>query len=100
MLRTGLNRPIPSNATEFAQHFTNSTLGAQNRADTEAFRDHHRKHPELKADFIASAQSERANHARLGSAYTISVPMQVAAVMTRRVQIIKGNSAQLVVILG
>lgn len=92
--------PIPSNAAEFADYFKRSSLGDQNRNDMESFRNHHLSHAELKKDFIASVQDERAQHARLGSAYTISVPMQVAAVMTRRVQIIKGNISQLVVLIG
>ena len=38
-----------------------------------------------------SAHAERSNNARKGSPYTISVPMQVRAVMTRRVKILRGD---------
>lgn len=50
--------------------------------------------------YIQSARAERAKHTRPGSAYTISVPMQVRAVMLRRVQIMRGDwTAQAIQIL-
>ena len=38
-----------------------------------------------------SARAERAKNTRKGSPYTITIPMQVRAVMTRRVQILRGD---------
>lgn len=93
-----MNAPVPTNAQEFAEHFRNSDLGRRNRADMDAFREHYINHPEFRTTYIESARAERAKRARRASPYTISVPMQVRAVMIRRVQIIKGNMAQMAVI--
>ncbi len=52
------------------------------------------------SQYVQSARAERAKHTRPGSPYTISVPMQVRAVILRRVQIMKGDlTAQVIQIM-
>ncbi|KAG6822681.1 hypothetical protein H0H93_005085 [Arthromyces matolae] len=41
--------------------------------------------------YMQSAVAEHAKHTRPASPYMISIPMQVRAVMLRRVQILRGN---------
>ncbi|KAL0955420.1 hypothetical protein HGRIS_001666 [Hohenbuehelia grisea] len=47
-------------------------------------------HPHTQA-YKRSAKAEQARRARSGSAYVISIPMQIAAVMARRMRIVKGG---------
>ena len=53
--------------------------------------------PERVADYKSSAKAEHAKTQSKGSPYTLSTWMQARAVMTRRVQIIRGDIAKEVV---
>jgi ATP-binding cassette subfamily G (WHITE) protein 2 (SNQ2) len=90
-LRPGLSSPPPGNAEEFAEHFRRSALGAVNAADIDAYRTELTGQQSRADAYKLSAQAERGKHARKESPYTISVMQQTRAVMTRRVQIIKGD---------
>ncbi|KAG5650927.1 hypothetical protein H0H81_010502 [Sphagnurus paluster] len=90
IVRPGI-QSLPRTADEFAEYFKKSSLGATNREDIELYKNQFVGKAENASAYIASAQAEHAKHVREASPYLISIPMQVRAVMLRRVQIIKGN---------
>lgn len=92
--------PPPASAIEFAEHFKRSKIGQSNREEMEQYRAKFVNKPERALAYKESARAERAKRARRASPYTISIPMQARAVMMRRVQIIKGSTAQQFIQLG
>lgn len=70
--------PIPRMAAEFAAHFKASPFAALNREDMASYRTEFVGHPKRADAYKASA-------------YMISIPMQIRAVMVRQVQIMYGN---------
>ena len=82
---------IPRTATDFANYFQKSALAQVNRDDMDSYRREFVGQPNRASGYIESVKAEHAQHTRQKSAYTISIPMQVRAVMVRRVQIIYGN---------
>jgi ATP-binding cassette subfamily G (WHITE) protein 2 (SNQ2) len=82
---------IPRTAAEFAAHFQKSSLGQFNRDDVESYRNEFVGHRDRANLYIESVKAEHSEHTRQKSPYTISIPMQVRAVMVRRVQILWGN---------
>lgn len=83
--------PTPHIASEFAHYYKNSSISKLNVADMEAYREEFIGKSQIATAYKESARAEHAKNARLKSPYTISVPMQVKAVMVRRAQIIQGN---------
>lgn len=83
--------PIPRTAAEFADHFQRSSLAQANRDDIESYRNQFVGQPKRAHEYIESVRAEHAEHTRKKSAYTISIPMQIRAVMLRQVQILYGN---------
>lgn len=92
---TGL---IPATATDFAAHFDAHQLGAQNRTDIASYRQEFVGKPARQSAYMESARAERGKRARRASPYTISIPMQVAAVVVRRVQVLKSNLTATVIV--
>ena len=90
--RKDLKGPRPKTADEFAKAFSQSAEARLNREDIKAYKDAFVGDDARKGAFKESAKLEHAQHTRKSSPYTISVPMQIRAVMLRRVQILKGNS--------
>ncbi|KAF7984807.1 hypothetical protein HWV62_11820 [Athelia sp. TMB] len=90
-------QPRPRTADEFAKYFLESAAGARNRADIAAYKAAHVGDGARAAAYKAAVAQERAPHFRLWgdglSAYTVSVPMQVRAVVRRRAQILRGGMA-------
>lgn len=84
---------LPRTGPEFAAHFAQSALGDANRADMESYKHEFVGQPQRASEYLQSVQAEHAKNTRRGSPYTISIPMQIRAVMTRRVQVIWGNWA-------
>lgn len=83
-----------------ATHFKASQLGYLNRQAIEGYRALHVGIPDRKASYRQSALMEHSRHTPKKNSYTISIPMQVRAVMVRRMQIIKGDfTAQAVQLL-
>lgn len=82
---------LPRTATDFAAHFQKSSLGATNQDDMENYRSEFVGQPKRASVYIESVRAEHAEHTRMGSPYTISIFMQIRAVMARRVQILYGN---------
>jgi ATP-binding cassette subfamily G (WHITE) protein 2 (SNQ2) len=74
-----------------AAYFLASRIGQVNRQSVNNYRDLYVGKPERREAYRLSAVMEHARHAPKNNSYTISIPMQVRAVMVRRVQIIKGD---------
>lgn len=92
--------PIPRTAEEFAAHFKKSALGEANVADMDSYRAEFVGKPKRASMYIESVKAEHAKNTRRKSPYTISIPMQVRAVMARRAQILWGSlTAQLLQLL-
>jgi ATP-binding cassette, subfamily G (WHITE), member 2, SNQ2 len=89
--RANIKSPLPSNAAEFEAYYQKSDIKAQNKEDMAAYRSEFVGHPDRVSAYRQSAWAEHARHLRTGSSYTISIPMQVRAVMGRRVKILKGS---------
>jgi ATP-binding cassette subfamily G (WHITE) protein 2 (SNQ2) len=92
--RSGWADRVPRTAEEFATRWAESSEGRANRAEAEQYmrtpQDHLEKNHE---DYKVSARAERANNMSRKSAYTVSIAMQVRAIMLRRLQIIRGDMA-------
>jgi ATP-binding cassette subfamily G (WHITE) protein 2 (SNQ2) len=83
-----------------AAHFLASPLGQANSQSVDNYRNLYVGKPERKEAYYLSAVMEHARHAPKSNSYTISIPMQVRAVMVRRVQIIRGDvTSQMVQLL-
>jgi ATP-binding cassette subfamily G (WHITE) protein 2 (SNQ2) len=82
---------LPRTATDFATHFQRSPVGQANRDDMDSYRTEYVGQPKRASTYIESVRAEHSEHTRQKSPYTISIPMQVRAVMVRRVQILWGN---------
>jgi ATP-binding cassette subfamily G (WHITE) protein 2 (SNQ2) len=83
-----------------AAYFLASPSGQANRQSVEDYRNLNVGKFERKEAYRLSAVMEHARHAPKSNSYTISIPMQVRAVMMRRVQIIKGDiTAQVIQLL-
>lgn len=96
-IRSGFEGTVPRTAEEMAAHFRASQLGHLNRQAIDEYRALHVDQPDRKAAYRLSAVMEHSHHAPKNNSYIISIPMQVRAVMVRRMQIIKGDlSAQVV----
>jgi ATP-binding cassette, subfamily G (WHITE), member 2, SNQ2 len=86
-------KSIPRTAVEFEKHFQLSPLSQVNKADMESFRKEFVGDPDRVKAYKESALAEHAKNMMDKSPHTISIPMQIRAVMARRVRIMKGNWA-------
>ncbi|KAF7984655.1 hypothetical protein HWV62_12906 [Athelia sp. TMB] len=82
---------LPQTPAEFAAAFLASPAAAENRADMARYEAEFVGNAARAAAYGESVRAEHAAHTRGRSAYTISLPMQVRAVMRRRAQVIAGN---------
>lgn len=82
---------LPRNATEFEAYFKQSAAGHANREEMDAYSAEFVGVPDRAKAYAEHVRAERPKHSDKGSPYTVSIPMQVRAVMLRRVQILKGN---------
>ncbi|KAF9242313.1 ABC-2 type transporter-domain-containing protein [Melanogaster broomeanus] len=90
-IRFGYESTVPRTADEMAAYFKVSRLGQLNRSSVDSYLSLYGNKPELKNAYDLSAVSEHARHAPKSHPYTISVPMQVRAVMRRKWQILMGE---------
>jgi ATP-binding cassette subfamily G (WHITE) protein 2 (SNQ2) len=90
-IRDGFEGKVPGTSEEMAAAFLASSLGQLNRDSVENYRFHNVGKPERMDAYRQSAVMEHADTAPKSHSYTISIPMQIRAVMVRRVQIIKGD---------
>ncbi|KAI9464144.1 ABC-2 type transporter-domain-containing protein [Lactarius psammicola] len=98
-VREDLKGPVPQTAGEFASAFLASGASVANRVDMDTYYKEFVGHPERALAYKQSAMAEHATTQRKGSPYTISIPMQVRAVMLRRLQILRGHIATELIIL-
>jgi ATP-binding cassette subfamily G (WHITE) protein 2 (SNQ2) len=90
---------LPKTAEEFEAYWKRSELSALNRSDMDSYKERYVGHRDRMDAYKESAVAEHAKTARRKSAYVISLPMQVMAVMKRRVRIIRGGWGTQVIIL-
>ncbi|GAB1527106.1 ATP-binding cassette transporter snq2 [Rhizoctonia solani] len=92
--RSGWEDRVPRTAEEFATRWIESTEGRASREEAHEYmrapQDHLDKHHQ---NYKVSARAERADHMSRKSAYTVSIAMQVRAIILRRLQIIRGDMA-------
>ncbi|TCD65301.1 hypothetical protein EIP91_002826 [Steccherinum ochraceum] len=89
--RSGFESRAPRNAIEFAQHFQKSYLAELNQQDMRVYQSESVGNSNMKAEYRMSAHQVHASHTSHESPFITSIPMQVRALMTRRVQILKGG---------
>ena len=90
---------VPQTAAEFASAFLASEASVANRIDMDSYLKEFVGHPDRALAYRQSAMAEHATTQPKGSPYTISIPMQARAVMLRRLQILRGHIAPLVISL-
>ncbi|KAF9228275.1 pleiotropic drug resistance ABC transporter [Gyrodon lividus] len=90
-IRPGYEGTVPHTADEMAAYFKKSHLGQLNSSSMDSYLGRYVNKAKLKNTYDASAVSEHSRHAPKNHAYTISVPMQLRAVVRRRWQILKGD---------
>lgn len=90
---TGFEMRVPRMAAEMVAVFQSSAAGCANRAAIKVYRTLYIGKKEKVAAYRNSALQECAKHTVKSSTYTISIPIQMRAVMVHRVQITKGNIA-------
>ncbi|KAG0700792.1 ABC-2 type transporter-domain-containing protein [Suillus ampliporus] len=96
-VRDGFERKVPGTSEEMAAAFLASSLGQANRDSIENYRSQYVGKPERVDAYRQSVGMEHANTAPKRHSYTISIPMQIRAVMVRRLQIIGGDRGTSVV---
>ncbi|KAF7763700.1 hypothetical protein Agabi119p4_8237 [Agaricus bisporus var. burnettii] len=96
--RSGVTR-LPRTAEEFAQYFTDSDLGKQNRREIQDYMNEFVGKPERANAYRQSARKEVAKRANKRSPYLLSVSQQIVAVTRRRAQIVRGNMAMSIMAL-
>lgn len=102
-IREGYEKRVPRTADEMARYWQNSPQGKKNHEEVEAYLQELNSNVDHAAvkHYKQVAEEEKAKHARKGSAYIITLPMQIRLAIKRRAQIIKGDLAtQLVVTLA
>ncbi|KAG2073835.1 hypothetical protein BDR04DRAFT_1093970 [Suillus decipiens] len=90
-IRDGFEGKVPGTSEEMAAAFLASSLGQANRDSIENYRLHNVGKPERVDAYMQSVVMEHAATAPKSNSYTISIPMQMRAVMVRRLHIIKGS---------
>ncbi|KIJ64910.1 hypothetical protein HYDPIDRAFT_132105 [Hydnomerulius pinastri MD-312] len=88
---------IPATAAEFEEYYKKSGAMKSNQADMDSFREHYVGKQHLISAFQESTRAERSRHTNLKSPYMTSIPMQIRAVMVRRIQILRGSLAAQVI---
>ncbi|KAG9313738.1 hypothetical protein JVU11DRAFT_6092 [Chiua virens] len=84
---------VPRTADEMAAYFRESNFGQLNRWSTYSYYHLYVNKPDLKNAYEMSVTGERAQHAQKSQPYSLSILMQVRAVMHRRGQVLKGERA-------
>ncbi|TEB24254.1 hypothetical protein FA13DRAFT_1714739 [Coprinellus micaceus] len=81
----------PRTADEFAEFFRASKAGKENTAEVEQYISEYSGKDERAHAYAQSARAEFAKRSGKKNPYMLTIPQQVAAVMRRKVQIIRGN---------
>ncbi|OBZ73442.1 Multidrug resistance protein CDR2 [Grifola frondosa] len=99
-VRPGYEARAPRTAGEFADYLLKSELGQINRDDMNSYDEEFASKPTRASAYKESALAEHARHTNPKSPYIISISMQARALMTRRMQIIKGVMAPQIIRTG
>lgn len=91
IVREGFEHRAPRTAAEFADYYTRSQIAQENRADMDSYLEEHVDNDDKRKVYNKSVSQAHAQYTRGTSPYITSVPMQVKALMIRRVQILKGG---------
>lgn len=91
IVREGYETKVPRTAQEFADYFLKSEIGILNREDIASYRDDFVGKEHRLTHYKQSHIEDHAKHTNPKSPYITSIPMQVRAVMLRRLQILKGD---------
>ncbi|THH28859.1 hypothetical protein EUX98_g5325 [Antrodiella citrinella] len=97
ILRSGFESRAPRTAIEFAKNFQQCAIAEMNRQDMESYASVYVGSQEKVAAYRQSVHQMHASYLRDDSPYTISIPMQVRALVVRRIQILKGGYVSQVV---
>ncbi|KAF4611873.1 hypothetical protein D9613_003579 [Agrocybe pediades] len=81
----------PRTADEFATYFRRSMHGQRNAGEVQLYMNFCVNNELLRNAYIQSATAEFSRHSQSGSPYLLNLAEQVAIVMRRRVQILRGN---------
>ena len=100
IVREGYEKRVPRTADEFVAHFQRSEFAQLNREDIAAYHSEFVGKPERVSHYKQSAKAEHARRTSKKSPFIVSIPMQARALMTRRVQIIRGGLAAQVIQLA
>lgn len=82
----------PRTADEFASYFKASIAGRENTAEVDQYIAEHVGKADRADAYAHSARAEFARRSGMHNPYMLTIPQQVAAVMKRKVQILRGNS--------
>jgi ATP-binding cassette subfamily G (WHITE) protein 2 (SNQ2) len=99
-VRAGFENKVPRTVDDFVAYYRNSYIYQLNKEDMESYRHEFVEPKERTSAFMASAEAEHATTTNKKSAYVISIPMQIVAVMVRRFQILSGAIATSVIDAG
>ncbi|EPQ31436.1 uncharacterized protein PFL1_00771 [Pseudozyma flocculosa PF-1] len=93
--REGYEGRAPRTADEMARYWRESRQGQANRREVEEYLEQRKasKDDEAVRRYKEVAREDKAQHTRTGSAYLISLPMQVRLAIKRRAQIVWGDLA-------
>ncbi|KAF5330227.1 hypothetical protein D9611_010600 [Ephemerocybe angulata] len=81
----------PRTADEFAQYFKTSKLGRENAEEVDQYISTYSGNTESAKAYAQSARAEFAKRSGMKNPYMLTIPQQVAAVMRRKIQIIRGS---------
>ncbi|KIJ59863.1 hypothetical protein HYDPIDRAFT_99818, partial [Hydnomerulius pinastri MD-312] len=91
-IRDGYEEVVPRTAEAMAAYFRTSHLGKLNRDFVQEYISKNVNNSEHKASYQHSVAQERSKHALGGRGHTISIAMQLMALLQRRIQILRGDS--------
>jgi len=91
--REGYESRVPRTADEFAEYYLRSNVWQINQEDMDTYLNGFVGQPQSALAYRESAWAEYATTASKKTSYVTSIPMQMRAVMVRRLQILKGGLA-------
>ena len=92
IVREGYESHVPRTADEFVVHYHKSNIWQINQEDMDTYLREFVSKARRASPYMESAWAEHATTSKTKSAYVISIPMQIRAVMVRRLQILRGNA--------
>ncbi|KIP01968.1 hypothetical protein PHLGIDRAFT_130987 [Phlebiopsis gigantea 11061_1 CR5-6] len=99
ILRPGFEARAPRTAAEMVEYYDRSQISQDNREDIRSYKSEFVANEHRLSLYKDSHKAEHAKTAHPKSPYIISIPMQARALITRRVQILRGGVALQIVTL-